>query len=255
MTETEVVDALTLWRYWHLPTRRGQPRDLRNVQAKDKTVWGPGVTHAVCRRDPTHTPPHPGCSCGIYAMSAADIQMASAVHYYARDEYTRLANLGTHGTFGIPERPGYIDARVPWLLEQADYYVRYDVIIGRVQLCDAVQYTPDDPAQLRCWRGRSALLEALYLSPRITRDPEQLIAKFSQKYGVPCEIGYPPYSQQDWDDRSPADTTDELGPDSEKAWATVGLYPPGKTAPPSKFFTTTLPPDRGRKRLRTWIET
>lgn len=251
MTETEVVDALTLWRYWHIHARRGLVRDLRNVNTKDRTMWGPGVTHAICRRDPTHTPPHPGCSCGIYVMGAVDIQYASAMHYFGRDEYTRLANLGTHGTLGIPERAGYVDARVPWLLEQADYYLRYDVVIGRVRAHQVVRHQPDHPGQLPCWRAQSAVIEALYLSSRITRDPEHLIAKFSEKYEVPCQLGYPPYTQDEWDNRA---QPEQLDLNNEARWAEVGLYPPGKTAPPSKYFTATVPPRPERKRLRPWIE-
>ncbi|ULE32579.1 hypothetical protein [Mycobacterium sp. IDR2000157661] len=247
-----VIDTLTAWRYWHLPARLGQRRDLRNVNPKDQTVWGRGVNHAVCRHNPQHTPPHPGCSCGIYVMQAVDIQLASATHYYAADEYQRIANLGRHGTLGIPEKDGFIDARVPWIEEQASYYQQYDVVIGRVRAFNVVRHQrpPDNPDQLPCWRAGTALLEALYLSNRVTRDAEQLRAKFSEKYAVPCEIGYPPYTQEEWDNRAKPDGLN----DTEAKWADVGLYPPGKTAPPPRRYFTATASGRDRKPLQTWTE-
>ncbi|PND58119.1 hypothetical protein CRM90_09005 [Mycobacterium sp. ENV421] len=236
----DVIAELIAWRYWHLPTRRGHRRDLRNVSPKDQTVWGRGTTHAVCRRDPSHTPPHPGCSCGIYVMGAVDIQLAAATHYYAADEYQRVANLGRHGTLGIPEKDGFIDARVPWIEEQARYYQGYDIVIGRVRAYNVVRHQrpPDNPDQLPCWRAGSALLEALYMSKRIIRDAEQLRAQLSEKYAVPCEIGFPAYTQEDWDNRAQPDGLK----DTEAKWAEVGLYPPGKKAPPPpRFWVETLP--------------
>lgn len=245
----DVIDPLTLWRYWFIHARRGFKRDLLPVQRKDKTVWGRGITHAVCRRNPAHTPPHPDCTCGIYAIGPADIHFASAAHYWAGDQYERAANLGTHGILGV-ERPGHIHPQVPWLQAQAAAYRDYDIVIGRVQLYNAMLHQRSHD-KLKCWRGSAALLEALYVSDRVTRHPKQLCAQLSEKYGVTCEIGYPPYTQDDWDNRTP---TQLLEPRVDVTWADLGLYPPGTTAPPSKYFTATVPPRPERRRLRTWIE-
>lgn len=102
---------------------------------------------------------------------------------------------------------------------------------------------------IKCWRGSSAQLEALYISDRVTRHPEQLCAQLSGKYGVTCQVGYPPYTQEDWDNRT---RTELLKPRIDVTWADVGLYPPGKTAP-RKFFPAVAPP-RPERKLHTWIE-
>jgi hypothetical protein len=138
------------------------------------------------------------------------------------------------------------------LQEQASIYQQWDIVIGRVQLHGAIrnQPPPDNPAQLPTWRGASALIEALYVSSRVTRDTERLCATLSDKYGVPCNMGYPPYTQQDWDNRARSKT---LNPRDNTPWAEVGMYPPGKTAP-QRFFTATVPPRQGRKPLHTWTE-
>ncbi|OCB62291.1 hypothetical protein [Mycobacterium parascrofulaceum] len=254
----DLSDTMTAWRYWHIPRHRGRPRNaLHNVNPKDRTVWVRGITHAVCRHNPTHTPPARGCTCGIYAMGAADIQFASATHYHAADQFQRLAELGEHGSHGLgfsaAELAKRDDEYVRDLYGWAHHYQSWDVIIGRIQLHNPVQHQrpPDKPGQLRCWRGGSALLEALYISDR-TRDAGPLRATLSGKYGVPCDVGYPAYTQADWDNRT---QTEKLDPRNESSsWAQVGLYPPGKTAP-RRFFTATVPPGQDlSKRLQTWTE-
>lgn len=249
MTDTtdhhDVIDTLTAWRYWHIPAKPGRPRDLRNVNPKDRTVWTRGVTHAVCRRNARHTPPHPGCSCGIYAMGTADIQFASATHYHAADDFKRLAKLGEYGSLGLGLSTSQLqqrdDEQVKDLYGYAHHYAMWDIVIGRVQLNGAVPHErpPDKPGQLRCWRGESAVIEALYVSSRVTRDPERLCAALRGKYGVPCQLGYPPYTQLDWDNRTQTEKLDPRNPSS--SWASVGLHPPGKTPPPRRYWVEKLP--------------
>lgn len=69
------------------------------------------------------------------------------------------------------------------------------------------------------------------------------------RVGVTCQVGYPPYTQEDWDNRT---RTELLKPRIDVTWADVGLYPPGKTAP-RKFFPAVAPP-RPERKLHTWIE-
>jgi hypothetical protein len=157
------------------PRRRsGQGRSYRRAQAAaahrpEGCCTRPrSARHSrssICQQSPALPSHGSPCSNGRRAHRV----QATATHYWAGDEFERLANLVRYGTLGIPERAGfrfsYIDDRVPWLDERADYYQGYDIVIGRVQIYGAVlhQRPPDKPAQLKCWRAESALIEALYV--------------------------------------------------------------------------------------------
>ncbi|WP_428339990.1 hypothetical protein [Mycobacterium sp.] len=240
----DFIAAVTLWRYWHVPTQRGQRRNLRNISAKDVSPWVRGVTHAVCPLNPEHTPPHRDCTCGLYgSVNLADVQHASACRYRALDQSERLIKLGLHGTLGSPQGRGI---RMPQLEQQVRNDRRFDLVLGRIRAFNAIPHQrPPGSPKLPSWRAQSAQIEALYISTRVTLDPERLRATLTETYGVLTEIGYPPYTQADWDTRA------NVSDDNDSAWAEVGLHPPGKTPPPRRFFTASAP---GRKRLRTWTE-
>ncbi|SIA00038.1 Uncharacterised protein [Mycobacteroides abscessus subsp. abscessus] len=262
------ADTLTRWRYWLITPELLRPDKARLLpnDPKDKAVWEHGVTDAVCRHDPTHTPPHPGCTCGIYAIGGADIQFGSALRQVYWTQRVRNIWADLHGSVSPvlnppPKSPAAMVELVRshgWRLGRTRAYdPRNQFVIGRVRLNNAVPSAPPpaDVWQLKSWRGQSALVEALYIEPSAAMDDvgcdvDELAAALSDRYRVPCEVGYPRYTQEDWDAR----TIPTAAHVDVPSWRDLGFRPPGVDAPPPRFWTTTLPAT-GRKHPRVWTAT
>ena len=93
------IDELTRWRYWIVPHNLVRPSTvkLQPGDHKDKNVWTRDGATAVCRRDPTHKPPHPDCSCGLYAINGANIQAAVGLRQFQWDAIVQHAWREMHG--------------------------------------------------------------------------------------------------------------------------------------------------------------
>lgn len=256
----EPVDTLTRWRYWLITPELLRPEKARLLPGdpKDRAVWGRGETIAVCRRDPTHRPPHHGCTCGIYAIGGVDVQFGAAGRAWVWDQSFGRVWAEVHGgRLSAPEWPDSPRAQVQfmrrWWRPDSPTKFRHKLrlyspqnqfVIGRVRLRNAVPNAAPPPTfggdwQFKSWRGESATIDALYVEDSDAAeaahcDVGELADALSDKYGVPCEVGYPPYTQADWDDRTTA------LPGDVPSWGELGLHPPGADAPPPKFFTVTV---------------
>lgn len=262
------ADTLTRWRYWLItPEQLRRPETARLLpnDPKDKAVWGTGATGAVCRHDPTHTPPHPGCTCGIYAIGGADIQFGSALRQVYWTQRVRNIWAELHGSVSpVLNPPPKSPAAMVELLRSHGwrlggtraYDPRNQFVIGRVRLNNAVPTAPPpaDVWRLKSWRGESALVEALFIEPSAATDDvgcdvDELAAALSGRYRVPCEVGYPRYTQEDWDAR----TIPTAAHVDVPSWRDLGFRPPGARELP-RFGTATVP-STGRKRPRVWTAT
>lgn len=256
----EPADTLTRWRYWLItPERLRRPETARLLPGdpRDRSVWGGSETVALCRRDPTHRPPHPGCTCGIYAIGAVDIQYGAAGRTWVWDDsFGRVWAEAHGGRLSAPAWPESLGEQVRFMrrwwrsgsLTDYRHWLRIyspqnQFVIGRVRLRNAVPNTAPPPEaggwQFKSWRGESATIEALYVDESDAADEAhcdlgQLADALSGRYGVPCEVGYPLYSQADWDDRTTA------LPGDVPSWGELGLHPPGADVPPPKFSTATV---------------
>lgn len=115
------------------------------------------------------------------------------------------------------------------------YDPRNQFVIGRVELHDARKVDRKGD-EFQSWRARSAQLEALYFEESAATDEaecdvDELAAALGERYGVPCEVGLPCYTQEDWDARTmlPGTISDER----------LGLYAPGGK---SKYSIAVVPP-------------
>lgn len=256
-----MIHALTAWRYWLLPQRRGTPIRLHPFGPQDKTHWQAGTTVARCRHDPTHTPPHPDCTCGLFAMTLIDVRYSVGCRNWVQNR-VRNAIERQHARDQIS---GYNQTTVPdpddWVSAQPK------PVIGKVQLHHAVETTQtediaDGEYVSRCWRARAATIEALYVPEEAAHAARVL----SAVYEVPCEVGYPDsYSMTEWNQRTRLDT--HLFDPGQRIkypeFAELGLYPPGtddaakradaakRSPPPRRFLTATVP---ARRTVQTWTE-
>lgn len=263
-------DEMLLYRFWHLWRSAGSlhPR-LKPQRRQDKTDWTSSPIVAVCRHDEGHSPPHPDCSCGIYAIGLADMHLVVEGHKHAREELAVAKRCLVDGQrlggafggespiswagmdaelAGRPVRPGRVRGDTPegrlWgqLAALGDVYLGHSIVAGRVRLRGAVPYSDNEDrgagmfSHARVWRGSSAVLEALYVEEDAAAgDQEVLRARLSDKYGVPVSVGLPAYTMADWEAR-----TTTMSPDAP-TWDELGLYAPGAPPPPVKFFTAVLP--------------
>ncbi|MCV7037108.1 hypothetical protein [Mycolicibacterium moriokaense] len=163
---------------------------------------------------------------------------------------------------------GYDETTVP----DPDHWARSQPksVIGKVQLHHAVETTQsediaDGEYEVRCWRARSATIEALYV-PDDAAHAARTARTLSNVYEAPCDVGYPDsYSMTEWNQRTRLDTH-LFDPDRAikyPDYAELGLYPPGtddaakraeaaqRTPRPRHFFTATVPP---RSPAQTWTE-
>lgn len=217
---TTPVETLTKYRYWWL-TPEGEPVDLRPIGNQDRTKWGPGTTTAACRHDETHVPPHPGCTCGLYAVGVPDIEYAVK---FLNWRYQKTIEFYLRRTFGLR-----------WSITSARQTAppMDPLVIARVQLHNAVpRYTaisgiPAAP-QIQSWRAATATIEAFYLPPNAEYAADALTAK----YDAPCIFGYPEYTQEDWDARTMFDgqRTDPHLDYEFPTYASFGMYPPADRA-------------------------
>lgn len=259
-----------LYRFWHLQRAAGSLRPhLKPQRRQDKTDWTASPIVAVCRHDQSHVPPHPECTCGIYAIGLADMHLVVEGHKHARgllEEAKRGLIEGQRlgGAFegvspinwagidaelaGRAVRRGRVCADSPQgqLAGQVAalwrVYHGHSIVAGRVRLRGAVPYSDNEDRgpgmfdHAKVWRGSSAILEELYVEEDAAAgDQEVLRARLSQKYGVPVSVGLPDYTLADWEARTP-----NMSPDAP-TWDDLGLYAPGAAPPPARFFTTTLP--------------
>lgn len=181
-------ETITRWRYWVL--KPGKTR-LRPFGPKDTTVWTDGETVARCRHDRSHVPPHPDCTCGLYATTLADVthalacrdRLADQVGWAAYEQESGWASVTVHGRTVRPE----------------DVQSRPRPVIGQVEMHDAVEVpnelpSGDGPYPSRRWRARSANIAALY----VPTDLADVAEAISNRYGAPCHVGNPDlYSHQE----------------------------------------------------------
>jgi phage tail protein X len=202
---------------------QGEPPTLRPFGPHDNTVWRRGKTVARCRHDPNHTPPHPGCTCGLYAMTLIDVRYSVACRAWLID-YLRWAVYA--------EKHGYIAATMFAQRATAEWAAgQPHPVIGEVRLYDPVpmcrdQTTGDGEYLSRSWRARAAVITALYV-PAAAADVVDALAR---RYGVPCEVGYPDgWTRAEWDVRAVRDGQ-RISPDHPLRYpshAALGLHPPG----------------------------
>lgn len=216
-----MIDTLTAWRYWLLRPEDPTPI-LRPFGPHDKTVWE-RETHAVCRHDPAHTPPHPDCTCGLYAMTLLDVRYSVAARRWL-DSFVVESSVTEHfgWSFWVRNRARI---RQEWLAEQPK------PVIGEIRMGDVVEeHKPQGTGHTsRSWRARSATLIALY----VPEDAADTADALTEKYGVPCTVGYPSgWSQDEWDTRSQMAgcRVAEYGRTRYPTYAQFGLYPPADGA-------------------------
>lgn len=246
MNANEPIDSLVRWRYWLItPELLRRPRAARLLPGdpKDRAVWSGGPTVAVCRRDPTHRPPHLGCTCGIYAIGAADVQYGSAGREWVWDSSFGTVWDEVHGgRFTAPAWPESLREQVQFMREhwrpesraEFRHWLRIysplnQFVIGRVMLRNVVPNRQPPPRggnwQFKSWRAASATIEALYVEQSDATDEarcgaDELAAGLADRYGVSCNVGYPAYTAADWKDR-----TTDLG-NGAPSWRELGLSPP-----------------------------
>ncbi|MDZ7883611.1 MAG: hypothetical protein U5N53_12150 [Mycobacterium sp.] len=274
---TDSAEALTRWRYWLItPELLRRPRAARLLPGdpKDQAVWGSGLTVAVCRRDPSHRPPHPGCSCGLRGINGANIQHGSAARQWVWDSSFGGVWTAAHGgRWSAPPRPSSIAEQVRFMRGRArrthlsdfrEWMRKYSplnqFVVGRVQLHNAAL----DPGRMSedggvrqhdSWRAESATLDSLYIEKSTATndahcDADELAAALRDLYEVPCQVGYPAYTQEDWDAR-----TIDLG-ETQPTWEQLGLYAPGHSAPtakpaPSRMFAPRFARGQDRRPFTT----
>ena len=217
-----MAGTLTRWRYWLMP--RDEPPTLHPFGPHDTTVWRRGETVAACRHDPAHTPPAPGCTCGLYAMTLVDVRYSVACRAWLID-YLRWAVYA--------EKHGYIAASVFAMRATAAWAQTQPwLVIGEVRLHHAVPMRRDQPTGdgeylSRSWRARSAVITALFVPP----DAADTVDALAETYGAPCEVGYPNHwTRAEWDARAVRDgqriSADH--PLTYPSHAKLGLHPPGE---------------------------
>lgn len=194
MTNPAMIDTLTAWRYWILRPEDSKPV-LRPFGPHDTTVWHHETT-AGCRHDPSHTPPHVDCTCGLFAMTLLDVRYAVAARRWLEGvaaDYAYRQHKGFGNWLAFGQR-----FRREWIAEQPK------PVIGKVLMRHAVEGHKVQPTghTSRSWRARSATILALY----VPEDAASAADSLSADYSVPCTVGYPSgWSQDEWDTRSRLD--------------------------------------------------
>lgn len=216
-----LIPEITRWRYWFLPVDESEPVRLMPIGDYDKTVWGPGTVVASCRHDESHVPPHPGCTCGLYAVGAVDVQYAVRLLQW---RYEKAIEVMLAERFGYGIGTAMVKARARKTAPKQN-----PVVIGRVFLNNVVpRYTPVSNiaggVEITSWRAASGAIEALY----VQADGAYAVEALSDRYGAPCVVGWPGYAQVDWEERTRLDGH-RVSDDVALGYPTFeefGLYPP-----------------------------